>query len=61
MESFCPEPPQNFNRRPKKSPHIETPIEFLTASPPMGLLLIKPAQVLLSYTGPNSHDAHRSP
>lgn len=46
---------------PEKSPHIETAIEFLTASPPMGLLLMKPARVLLSYTGPNTHDAHRSP
>ncbi|MGO9271345.1 MAG: hypothetical protein ACLQOO_13985, partial [Terriglobia bacterium] len=36
---------------PRKSPHIETPIEFSTASPPMGLLLIKPVELLLSYTG----------
>ena len=26
----------------------------LTASPPMGLLLMKPAKVLLSFTGPDS-------
>ena len=31
--------------------HLETTIEFLTASPPMGLLLIKPAELLLLYTG----------
>ena len=36
---------------PEKSPHIETPIEFFTTSPPMGLLLIKPAELLLFYTG----------
>src|SRR5208337_1136801 len=41
-------------RRLKKSPHIETPIEFFTASPPMGLLLIKPAELLLFYTGADS-------
>src|SRR5271157_3245800 len=41
-------------RRLKKSPHIETPIEFITASPPMGLLLIKPAELLLFYTGADS-------
>ena len=35
----------------KESPHIETPMEFFTASPPMGLLLIKPAERLLFYTG----------
>jgi hypothetical protein len=35
----------------KNSAHIETSIEFLTASPPMGLLLIKPAELLLFYTG----------
>jgi len=28
-------------------------IEFFTAFPPMGLLPIKPAEVLLSYTGPD--------
>src|SRR5271157_630331 len=49
--SFCPEPLFNSNPPPKKSPHIETPIEFFTASPPMGLLLIKPAELLLFYTG----------
>ena len=37
-----------------KSPHIETPVEFCTASPPMGLLPVKPAEVLLSYTGPDT-------
>ena len=49
--SFCPEPLLNSNPPPPKSPHIETPIEFFTASPPMGLLLIKPAALLLFYTG----------
>jgi hypothetical protein len=39
---------------PQKSPHIETPVEFSTASPPMGLLPIKPAEVLFSYTGPDN-------
>jgi hypothetical protein len=38
----------------KNSPHIQTPIEFFTASPPMGLLLIKPAEVMHFYTGPDS-------
>jgi len=32
----------------------EAPIEFLTASPPMGLLLIKPAEMMLFYTGADS-------
>ena len=31
--------------------NIETPIEFLTASPPMVLVLIKPAELMLFYTG----------
>ena len=31
--------------------HLETPIEFFTASPPMGPLLIKPAGMMLLYTG----------
>jgi hypothetical protein len=35
----------------RKSPHIETPLEFSTASPPMGPLLIKPAAMMLFYTG----------
>jgi len=35
----------------RKSLHIETPIEFFTASPPMGPLLIKPAEMMLFYTG----------
>jgi hypothetical protein len=30
-----------------KSPHIETPVEFFTASPPMGPLLIKSAGMML--------------
>jgi hypothetical protein len=38
----------------KKSPHIETPIEFFTASPPMGPLLINPDEVMLFYTGPDT-------
>jgi hypothetical protein len=33
---------------------LETTIEFLTASPPMGLMLIKPAALLLFYTGADS-------
>jgi len=37
---------------------LETPIEFLTASPPMGLLLIKPAELMLFYTGADSHTYH---
>ena len=32
---------------------IDTLIEYFTASPPMGLLPVKPAEVLLSYTGPD--------
>ena len=52
--SFCPEPLLNLNPPPKKSPHIETPIEFFTASPPMGLLLITPAELLLFLTGADS-------
>ncbi len=51
IESFCPKPPLEPESPPRKSPHIETPIEFSTASPPMGLLLIKPVELLLSYTG----------
>jgi hypothetical protein len=35
----------------RKSPHIETPVEFFTASQPMGLLLIKPEQLMPFYTG----------
>jgi hypothetical protein len=37
----------------QESPHIETPVEFCTASPPMGLLPVKPAEVLLSHDGPD--------
>jgi hypothetical protein len=51
IESFCPEALLNLNPPPKKSPHIETPIEFFTASPPMGLLLTKPVGLLLFLTG----------
>jgi hypothetical protein len=39
----------------RKSLHIETPIEFFTASPPMGPLLIKPAEMMLFYTGADTH------
>ncbi|HEY6292830.1 MAG TPA: hypothetical protein VI455_14875 [Terriglobia bacterium] len=49
--SFCSEPLLNSNPPPKKSPRIETPIEFFAASPPMGLLLIRPAELQLFYTG----------
>ncbi|MGA8581437.1 MAG: hypothetical protein WB579_22305, partial [Bryobacteraceae bacterium] len=35
----------------RKSLHIETPIEFFTASPPMGPLLIKPVGLMLFYAG----------
>ena len=31
--------------------NLETTIEFLTASPPMGMLLTKPAEVMLFFTG----------
>jgi len=42
----------------RKSLHIETPIEFFTASPPMGPLLIKPEEMMLFYTGA---DTQRNP
>ena len=44
----------------RKSLHIETPIEFFTASPPMGPLLIKPAEVMLFYTGADTPMALRA-
>ena len=34
---------------------VETAVEFSTASPPMGLMPNKPAEVLSSYTGPDIH------
>jgi hypothetical protein len=40
----------------RKSLHIETPIEFFTASPPMGPLLIKPAEVMLLYAGADKQE-----
>jgi len=54
IESFCPEPTLELESPPRKSPHIETAIEFSTASPPMGLLLIKPMELLLFSTGADS-------
>jgi hypothetical protein len=44
----------------RKSLHIETHKEFFTASPPMGPLLIKPAEMMLFYTGADNHLATRS-
>jgi hypothetical protein len=32
-------------------PHVETLVEFFTASPPMGLLPIKSAELLLFHVG----------
>jgi len=40
----------------RKSLHIETHKEFFTASPPMGPLLIKPAEMMLFYTGADNVD-----
>ena len=48
-------------RRQKNSLHIETPIEFITASPPMRLLRAKPAKVLLYYTGADRKGAIAQP
>jgi hypothetical protein len=42
----------------KNSSHIETPIEFFTASPPMGLLPVKPPKVLLFYAAANRRCRH---
>lgn len=35
---------------------LESDIEFSTASPPMGLLLTKPAEVMLFFTDPDTRD-----
>lgn len=49
--SFCPEKPLRLNTPAKNSAHIESPVEFCAASPPTGLLPLKPAELLLFYTG----------
>jgi hypothetical protein len=51
IRSFCPEASLNRKAPTKHSAHIESPVEFFAASPRMGLLPIKPAELLLFYPG----------
>ena len=51
IRSFCPEASFSPKAPTKKSAYIESLVEFFTASSRMGLLLIKPAELLLFYSG----------
>ena len=48
LSRTLPKSPIKNSPRIEFSPHIETPIEFFTASSPIELLPIKPAESLLS-------------
>jgi hypothetical protein len=50
IASFCSEPLTNLHRRQKIAAYRNC-YRVFTASPPMGLLLIKPAKMMLFFTG----------